>query len=351
MRISKLVLLLGALALTGAGCFGSGKSTGNDGGVFKTVDGGTAFSQQTAILSSKGVGTIGNANVNALAMDPEDNKTLYAGTVSNGLIYSLDGAASWQQARESGLREGSVSSVAVDPTDVCTVYVAKSQHLYKTDDCLRTFNADAYVETRNGVSIARVAVDWYDAKIVWIGMTNGDVLKSDDGAVTWQTSVNGKEPVTSIQIDNADSRVVLVGTDGAGFWRTADSGATWTQIKDGLKDFRNAAKVTALSQTKDGTVVLAASAYGILRSKDFGVTWEGLQLLTSAGQVSIRAIAVDPNNADTIAYAAGSTFYRSTDGGAKWTTSKVSTTRTPTVLLADPTDPEVLYLAVMTTEK
>lgn len=351
MRISKIVLLLGVLALTGVGCFGSGKSAGNDGGVFKTANGGTAFSQQAVISSSRGTGSIAGSNVTTLAMDPQDNKTIYAGTATNGLLYSLDGAASWQQAREPGLLEGAVSAVAVDPANVCVAYVAKAQHLYKTSDCLRSFNADAYVETRNGVSITRVAVDWYDSKIVWIGLSNGDVLKSDDGAATWQTSVNGKEDVTSIAVDNADSRVVLVGTDGAGFWRTADSGATWTQIKDTLKDFRNAAKVTALSQTKDGGTLIAATAYGLIRSKDFGVTWEGLQLLTSAGQVAIRAVAVDPSNADVVAYAAGSTFYRSVDGGAKWTTSNIASARTPMALLPDPTDAQTLYLAVATLEK
>lgn len=351
MRISKIALILGVLALTGAGCFGSSKSTGNDGGVFKTVDGGTSFAQQTVITSARGAGSIGNTDILTLTMDPEDNKTLYAGTAANGLIYSLDGAASWQQARESGLLEGSVTAVGVDPTDVCTVYVAKSQHLYKTTDCMRSFNADAYVETRSGVSISRIAVDWYDSKIVWIGLSNGDVMRSDDGAVTWQTSVAAKSDVTALLVDNADSRVVLVGTDGSGFFRTADSGATWTQIKDGLKEFRNAAKVSALSQTKDGTALLAATGYGLLKSSDFGVTWEALQLLTAAGQVTIRAAAIDPSNADIIAYAAGSTFYRSVDGGVKWTTSKISSARAPMALLPDPTDAETLYLAVATIEK
>ncbi len=346
-----LISLISILSLTGAGCFGSNKSAGTDGGVFRTVDAGAAFVQQSVIVSSKGVGSIGAANVVTLAMDPGDSRTVYAGTLANGLLYSLDAAESWQQPREAGLREGTVSAVAADPADACTLYVAKSQRLYKTTDCMRSFNPDAYVETRAGVTVSKIAVDWYDSKIVWIGLSNGDVLRSDDAAATWRTSVTGGETVTALVVDNADSRAVLVGTDGEGFFKTVDSGVTWTQVKDGLKEWRNASKVSALSQTKDGSVLIAASGYGLLRSKDFGSTWEALQLLTSPGQVSIRSAVVDPNSADVIVYPAGSTFYRSVDGGAKWTTSKIPSVRTPMALLPDPTNASVLYLGVATLEK
>lgn len=352
MRFSKLLLLLPLIALTGAGCFGgSGKSSSADGGVFMTVNGGAGWTQQTTILSANGVGSIATTDVLSIAMDPQDSKVVYAGTKTAGLIYSLDGATTWQQARNPGLREGLVSSVAVDPKDVCTVYVAKGQRLFKSSDCLRSANPDAYSETRSGVNVATVAVDWYDPSIVWIGLTNGDVLKSEDGGSQWQTSTSAGEKITGILVGNADSRVVLVSTAGAGFFKTVDSGATWTQVKDALKDFKNSAKVASVVQDKAGGTLIASTSYGLLRSKDFGTTWEGLQLLSAPGQVVIPSVAIDPSNADVIAYAAGSTFYRSVDGGIKWATTKIPSTRLPTAVLADPTDPAVYYLGFLAPSK
>lgn len=351
MRITKTLLLLGSLALVGAGCFGSSSTGGADGGVFKTVDAGQEWTQQAAIPSAKGVGSIGSSDVIALEMDPQDNQVVYAGTASNGLIFSTDAAASWQQPRAAGLKEGTVGAVEVDPTDVCTVYAAKGARLYKTDDCARTFSSEAYVETRAGVTITKVVVDWYNPLIVWIGLSNGDVLKSEDASATWQTSVATKKAVTGLMVSNADSRVVLVATESDGFFKTTDAGASWTQVKDELKELRNAAKVTSVVQDAGGSTVLASTAYGLIRSKDFGSTWEALQLLSSPGQVEIRSVAVDPDDANVIVYAAGSTFYRSVDGGLKWTTSTVQTTRAPMAVLVDPTDANAVYLGVATIEK
>jgi photosystem II stability/assembly factor-like uncharacterized protein len=352
MKFSKLFLILPLIVLTGAGCFGGvGKSTANDGGVFKTANGGTSWAQQAAIVSGNGVGSIATADILALAMDPQDSKAIYAGTKAGGMIYSLDGAATWQQARHAGLREGGIAAIAVDPTDVCTVYVAKGSRLFKSSDCLRSANPDAYVETRAGVTVSSIAVDWYDSKIVWIGLTNGDVLKSEDGTATWQTSVSAANKITAMLVSNADSRVVLLATAEEGFYKTIDSGATWTQIKDSLKELRNATKVASVVQDKAGATLLAATSYGLIRSKDFGSTWEGLQLLSAPGQVQIPAVAIDPANADTIAYAAGSAFYRSIDGGIKWTTTKIPSTRLPTTLLTDPTDPTVYFLGLLAPKK
>ncbi len=352
MRISKLALILSAVALTGAGCFGgAGKTAGVDGGVYRTANGGASWTQQATIVTANGVGSIATADILALAMDPQDSKAIYAGTKAAGLVYSLDGAATWQQARHAGLREGAIAAVAVDPTDVCTVYVAKGSRLFKSVDCLRSANPDAYVETRTGVTITSVAVDWYDAKIVWIGLSNGDTLKSDDGTATWQTYVSAAEKITGILVSNADSRVVLLATSGGGFYKTIDSGATWTQTKDALKELKNAAKVAAVVQDKAGATLLAATNYGLIRSKDFGTTWEGLQLLSAPGQVNIQSVAIDPANADTIAYAAGSAFYRSVDGGLKWTTTKIPSARLPTAILLDPTDPTVYFLGLLAPSK
>jgi photosystem II stability/assembly factor-like uncharacterized protein len=60
------------------------------GGVFKTTDGGTTWSAANG-------GALGSAFVRALALDPRNPSTLFAGTDA-GLFRSTDGAASWSAA-------------------------------------------------------------------------------------------------------------------------------------------------------------------------------------------------------------------------------------------------------------
>lgn len=348
MRRSLAVLpLLSLLVFTGQGCTAIGSkqtASATDGGVFRTGNAGDTWTQLVALPTAKGVGSLAGANVVALEADPQDPLVFYAGTRENGLAYTVDGGVSWLRPRLEALRDGLVADVEVDPKSTCTAYVVKGSRLYKTVDCARSFDQDVFVETRANVQITDLALDWYAPKTLWLGESNGDLQKSEDGGKTWRRALDNRSGVTSILVAASDSRVVIVGTKGAGFFRTGNSGASWTQTKEELKKTRGADTVLALSQDAKGKTVVAATDYGLLRSLDAGATWEPMQLLTTAGQVQIRALAVGPEKADTIAYAVGGTFYRSVDGGKNWTTHKLPSTRDPLRLLPDLSSADAYFL-------
>lgn len=346
-RASKFLIPVLALLLMGQGCIGGGGGSATDGGVFKTADAGETWVQMNVIPSARGIGSISGADVRVIAADPTDKSVMYIGTAANGLLYTEDSASSWRQPRTLGLLDGPVRDVDVDPTDPCTVYVVKQQRLYKTTDCLRTFDSETYVETRASVFVRRVSVDWFNPQVVWIGLSNGDVYKSSDAGKNWQKNHNFKSAISEILISQTDSRAVLVATEKNGFQKTVDGGDTWEEIKGGIESLRNANQVNAMVQTENSDTVLAATTYGILRSNDFGSTWEALKLLTSPGQVTILTLAVAPKNANRIYYAAGSTFYATMDGGVSWNTNKIPTTRIPNTMLIDPDEPSVLYIGVV----
>lgn len=348
----RFALVLSVLVLTGQGCLGfGGGQKPPDGGVFRSGDAGGNWVQTVAVPAAKGVGTIGNTNLITLSADPQDARVLYLGTRENGLLYSEDAGVSWRQFRDDALKTGRVDAVAVDPKDVCTVFVAHGQRLFKTTDCGRTFDGEAYVETRAGVSIRRVVIDWFNTQIVWIALSNGDVIRSTDGGRNWRTSLSAKDDIPAFLMSAVDSRVLLIGTATNGFYRSVDAGETWTPIKKELNDLRNASHVFALVQTADAGVVLAATKYGLIRSKDFGASWEPLTLLSAPGQLTIKALGVDPKNANHLYYAALSTFYSSEDGGTSWKTAKLPSTRIPEVMHVDPKDASVVYLGVAAPEK
>lgn len=347
MKYLSFLLLL--IVLLGAGCLNFGNSGGpkaSDGGVLKTTDAGTTWVQAAAVPTSQGMGTLATSNVLNMELDPSDPLYVYAGTRESGFVYSEDGAISWRLPRQLALREGLVFNVQVDPDDVCTVYVAKANRLYKSTDCLHTFDDETYVDTRAEVLVEQIAVDWYNKGSVWIGLSNGDVLKSMDGGDSWKTVLKMRAEVSQIFLSQKDSREVLVASYTGGMQRTVDGGDTWEKVKSEGKNLVGFDQVYALSQTHNAGVVIAATKDGLLRSTDFGTTWEPVALLTSPGQVLIRAVAIVADDPNTIYYATTGTFYRTSDGGQTWQTQKLPSSRIPRALLIDPSDPKVLYVGV-----
>jgi len=345
--MKKLFPFLLLLVFLGAGCQTNTKSSGaNDGGVIKSINSGKDWVATAAVPTAKGIGTLSTTNVVQLTMDPSDKNVLYASTREDGFLYSEDAGATWRQPRFAELTKGLVYDVAVDPQNVCTVYVAKGPRLYKTSDCMRTFDSEVYVEARADVSVMKVAVDWFDTRNVWIGLTNGDVLKSQDAGKTWTTLLRAGNEVSDILINNTDSRQVLVSLYNGGIQKSVDGGTTWTDLSPELKKWTGAKQVFDLTQSKNGGAVLAATQFGLLRSNDFGTSFENLKLVTSGGQVQIRAVAFDPNNADTMYYATVGTFYKSMDGGTSWKTEKIASSRVPRAILVDPKDGGVVYIGL-----
>ena len=348
MRFTKLFLPVLALLLLGAGCIGT-KSKGTnalDGGVFKSGNAGEIWNQMSALPTNTGVANIGGTDVVLLEMDPQDPNAIYAGTREDGLIFTQDGAQSWQQPREAALRQGRIHALAINPKDVCTVYVAKGSQLFKSIDCLRTFDKNVYTETRAEVFISFVEVDWFNPQIVWMALSNGDLLKSTDGARTWNAAFRVGAPITSLLIHQKDSRRVLIGTQKLGLVKTVDGGKTWKQIIKELNAYEGAKRTERLFQDAQSRRVFLVSKYGLLSSSDFGDTWNKVNTLTSPGQVHIPAAVTDPNNPNTIYYVAASTFYTSYDHGKTWTTKKLPSTRTPSSLLVDPRNGSVIYMGV-----
>jgi len=346
--MKRISLLLALLVLTGAGCLSSSSTSSSDGGVFKTVNDGQEWGPAIVVPTAAGIGTLATTNVLNMTMDPQDHSYIYIGTRDSGMLYSEDGGASWRQPRETGLRDGMIYKIVVDPTDVCKVYIAKGARLYTTDDCMRSFNSEVYIDSRSGVSVVQAVVDWYNPRTLWIGLSNGDVLKSVDEGETWQTVLKTGEEISAFLISNTDSRQVLVSTYESGIYKTIDGGSYWEEVDGGLKNLKQADRVYSMIQSSNSGVVIASSQYGLARSTDFGSTWEAIQLLTSPGQVTIRAIGMDVSNPSTLYYASNATFYRSTDAGATWDTERFPSSRVPRALLVDPQDESVIYIAVAT---
>ncbi len=346
----KPLLLAGVtLALFGQGCGTTSTGpTGPDMGVWKTVDGGVTWVNKKAYVSGPKV-TAGTASLSVLSMDfdPQDRTAIYLGTAENGVVYSLDSGESWQQSKSLG--SGKVNDVAVDPKEKCTVYAVSGNKIYKTVTCGRDWN-QVFYNPRTDTAFTQVAIDWYNPLTIYAGTSDGDIYRSIDSGVSWQTSqrIDGNG-ITSLVVDPHDSRIVYAGTQSQGIAKTTDGGATWTQIKKEFGD-QYADGVRVLQVVPDpvtANVIYDVSRYGLLKSTDGGATWTGLQLTSPPGTIKINALAIDPKNNQHMIFTGVSTLQTTIDGGKTWTPKKLPTTQTGAKLLFDPIEPNTIYLGVI----
>lgn len=312
-------------------------------GVFKSVDRGEKWVEKNQFLSSGGVGKISGVNVLGLTMDPSDKKGIYINSDTGGLLYSYDGAESWQKAVQVG--DGLIESIAIDSEDKCTIYATFANTILKSDDCNRNWS-EIFLETRGAkFATTALAVDLNDSKIVYAGNAGGEILKSIDGGVNWQTINKLGDKVVKILVDPNDSGSIYFATKTKGIYKSEGAGLTWVNINDGLKSFTGANEFKAMvfDLTQPGSLIIATK-YGLLKTSDGGNTWEAIKLVTQPGSAEIYSLAVNPKNNKEIYYATATTFYKTTDGGNSWVTKRLPTNAAATAILIDPVNPDIIYM-------
>lgn len=343
--MKKLILSLAVLSLFGGGCisFGGGP-TGSDGGIFKSVDRGEAWQHKVAVPTSEGVASFAGTNIESFAIDPQDHNAIYVGTRESGILYSYDGGDSWH--RPAGFASGFVADVAVSPNSKCTIYAATGHRVVRSTDCNRTYK-EIYREPSQQTFITALTINQFNPSHIYLGTVKGTLIKSKDAGRTWSLEHTfPKGRILDIVVDPRNSAVRYVSLKGKGVWKTTNDGVSFTDLSEGLREFRYGLEVKQLvadKATPNG--LLLAAKHKILRSRDGAVTWEELPIVTP-DTVAILTLAVSPKNSSHIYYGTATTFYRSKDGGQSWSTKKLPSSRAASVLVVDFEEPDNIYLGV-----
>src|SRR5262249_42894237 len=95
---------------------------GPSAGIFKSVDGGASWLPSPI-----------ETDAVALAIDPLDSNTIYAGTWSHGVLKTTDAGSSWMPAA-SGFRQTRVLTLAADAQDIGVLYASTQIGIFKTED-------------------------------------------------------------------------------------------------------------------------------------------------------------------------------------------------------------------------
>jgi BNR/Asp-box repeat. len=368
MTCKKIVFLalLPLLALSVSACsFSTGlsgeSSAGPDlGGVFLSTDRGVNFKQQVAVPSISGMpGSINSINVRSLVLDPSDSTAIYLASYEQGLFFSYNITTGWEEAKT--FPKVTVTDIAVNPSNKCDIYSTFANRLYRSVDCARTWK-QIYLDADANAIFTTLAIDFYNPSNLYLGTTNGDILKSIDGGTSWRVIKRLNEAVAKLILSPKDSRQVYVADRNAKLYTFLSNTNTdpntsadidsnfavdnWTDLNVVLNDLQIGSTFKDLVIVPaDGSIFLATES-SIVKSPDHGVTWQKLKLLPSEKDVTIRAMAVNPKDSKQIYYATSLTFFRSIDGGASWSNKKLPTSRAASTILVDYKNPNNIYLGV-----
>jgi photosystem II stability/assembly factor-like uncharacterized protein len=275
------------------------------GGVYHSEDGGKSW---------KLLGLRGEA-VRALEQAASEPEVLVAGTRS-GVFRSSDEGRNWERiSREGDLELRNIDSLAIDPRDAKTIYAGTYHLPWKTTDGGNTWSG-VTVGMIDDSDVMSLRVDSRNPARVFASACSG-IYRSENGGTQW-TKLQGvpysARRTQAIEQDALDSQVLYAGTT-EGFWVTRDVGETWarTTPRDWVV---NAVAVTA-GPNGGQRVILGTEKQGVMVSVDGGATFSSANMGFSHRVVS--TLASDPRVTGHFLVRADEELWESRDGGKQWT--------------------------------
>ncbi len=296
------------------------------------------------------------ATISALAVSPLAAAEVLAAT-NQGLFKTTDGGATWEQLPVGG----TPVALAVDPFDAATVYAgAGDGSFFASHDRGATWS-----RTGSGLgagSLDVIAADPATPGILYAGLngeSTGGVWKSLDGGATW-TLAAATAKVDALAASPARAGEVLAGLEPAGIAKSEDQGATWSPANQGLS----------------GTVVLAAAAdpfsagtfyaavyshnqhdfertgiddqllpLGLQRTRDGGATWARADSGLDAAYVTkLLADPARPGTLYALTNAPPARVFATADGAGSWRPLGDPALYDVFDLALDPKRPGLVYL-------
>lgn len=311
------------------------------GGIFKSIDSGRSWSRASAGLPD-------SLHVSSLAIDPAFPGTLYAGTLRAGVFRSRDAGGTWVPA-SAGLTDLQIQALVVDPVTPSTLYVGTlGGGVSRSVD-----SGETWAPSNAGLQGARVmalSIGPGPPGTLFAGTTGG-VFKSTDAGASWIASSTGLTETghSFVEALASDSGTLYAATSSDGVYRSTDTGDFWTLASNGIPHDPYYPQATALaaSRTVRSTVFFAGGYDGDLyRSTDSGESW--VPVGTGLRRESIGALALDPVAPTTlyVGMKAGSGVFVSDDAGASCFASSVGLAGMVVYALAsDPAVPYTLWAA------
>lgn len=327
-----------------SGCSISGNSSsGEIGGVLATKDSGIKWELKNRVTDKQNISKV---DVLDLVIDPVDNNRIYLGTKDKGVVVSRDGAENWEKLKFPANKVYGIAINYFKPSDIYALGVSGGRgKVYKSEDYGVEWK-EIYTEPADGTVVISLTMDKNTPETLYIGTSQGVILKTVDGGETWRSLYTAAGPVSKILFGGGtDSSIyyliqeqqVLVSDINGNNFRVINSDIAG-------KDSEKIGKIysIAVSESDNGNLFIGTDN-GILKSNNAGLNFERINILATATGFPIRSIAINPKNSQEIFYSAAQAIYKSLDGGKNWSTYQLDTGRLISKIVFEPSDVNIIY--------
>jgi photosystem II stability/assembly factor-like uncharacterized protein len=274
-------------------------------GVYRSEDGGLHWS----LISPPGSTEL--HEVESVAIDPANPQNIYAGTWHLPWK-TVDGGKSWQNIKQGLIDDSDVFSIIVDPHVPSTVYASACSGIYKSTD------AGALFHKIQGIpSTARrtrvLKQDPNNPAIVYAGTTEG-LYRTTDAGTKWSLLTPKDLIINDIYVDPTNSQHILMATDRSGVLVSGDGALSFHDSNSGFAQRQLSS--LAVDPKNPSTMyvgVLNDKRFGgVFVSKDTGASWTQM----SNGLDGHDVFDVGISSAGNLLAATNHGIYRWSDG--KW---------------------------------
>jgi photosystem II stability/assembly factor-like uncharacterized protein len=333
-----LFLLLAVVVLSGCGNKTNDKKTVNsDGGIYKSRDAGETFHAINKIDDTENLST---ATILDIVISPQDAKTIYVGTATQGIFISEDAGETWHRSRSEFEY---VRKIVLDPNDINTLYIVAKQNdevaLFKTTD--RGINWTKLLLQRDKVQpiVLGLLMDNKNPQIIYASDSTGGVYKSTNGGKEWQAIYWAEYPVVGIIMDSKNNNLLYFITNDQQIYKTEDAGKTFKTIEASVPIYS-----VAVSKITPG-VFYVLYENGLKVTRDGGNTFQEIKILLPKGNMVANIIVTDPDSDDILYLVAGQVVYKTNNGGQTWQAIPLRlTNRLANKFVVDSNNHNIIYL-------
>ena len=248
----------------------------------------------------------------------------------SGLYRTTDHGSHWTLIREMVTETANIAVNSANP----------GQILISGERALRSADRGAsFLSVSLGGAISfeqHVATFSRDGTYCWLVQMDGDVWRSTDGGITWQSFPAALPPTSywAVDADAADRNTVYVDS-GVSMHVSRDAGATWSPLTAASGSYQPRA-----SRSSTGTLLtINTQGFGVQRSTDYGANWA-----STASPQSIFRMATGANGL-VLASDYDARFFSSSNDGVTWSDRGRLPNATANKWTTDPADPQRILVA------
>lgn len=280
----------------------------SDGGVYKSLNDGTVWSDMNHYIST--------LQYQSADYDPTNLLLFQGGTQDNNKQYTTNGGSQWiqrttgdggytivdpvntnyiygqyvqgsiQRSANSGLSfsnftpSGSSGGLFYNPYEMApgdhnTIVFGRAD-IWKTTNAQTATTSSGWTQiattTVVGGNVSAIGISSTNTNKIYIGTSNGKILTTVDNGANWTTQT-GFSYVSDFAVDNTNDNVcyaTITGTGGIHVWKTVNGGTNWTNITGNLP---NIAANSVVLRTTAPRMVFVGTDIGIFQSTNEGVNW------------------------------------------------------------------------------